>query len=216
METGCKEAHELEFQKLWLQFDKDFLSGKLLEYWKKYRFFDEVQTFIRPLQGKKVLDIGCGVISVLNLIKEPGAELHGIDPLMDEYKQLYKLDDGIDWSAAPGEKVPFPGGYFDIVFCTNVLDHTENPDAVLDEVRRVLKDGGVFVLTTDIFKVPEKRNPAHPHAFTDESVDILLDRHGMNTLFNRNSQVRAQVFRFMKNDLIQDDVREKVVVARKA
>lgn len=215
MDCNEKKTHELEFQKLWLQFDRDFLVKKLFEYWKTYRFFDELQAFLKPIQGKRVLDIGCGVISVLNLIKEPGAELHGIDPLIDEYRQLYKLDEGIGWTTAPGEKVPFRDEYFDIVFCTNVLDHTEDPDAVLDEVRRVLKNGGVFVLTTDVFKIPEKRNAAHPHAFTSVAVDSLLDRHGMEILLRKNSQIRAQVFRFFKDDLIHDEIRERVLVARK-
>lgn len=218
MGTGCKEkeTHELEFQKIWQQYDRGLLLEKLLEYWKSYRSLDEVRQFIKPLQGKRVLDIGCGVISVLNLIKEPGAELHGIDPLMDEYKQLYRLDEEIDWSAAPGEKVPFPDEYFDVVFCTNVLDHTEDPDKVLSEVYRVLKDGGVFVLTVDVFRAQEARDPAHPHSFTDERVDALMASHGMKAEFSRQSGIRAQVARFLKGSLLQDSVRERVLVARKA
>lgn len=218
MKTGCreKEAHELEFQKIWQQYDRDILKGKLLEYWKTYRFFDEVRSFITPLRGKRVLDIGCGVISVLNLIKEPGAELHGIDPLVDEYRKLYRLDEGIGWSAAPGEEVPFPDGYFDVVFCTNVLDHTEDPDRVLSEIRRALKDGGLLVLTVDVFKTSEARDAAHPHSFTDERVDGLISSHGMKAAYSRHSAVRAQVARFLKGDLLQDSVRERVLVARKA
>jgi SAM-dependent methyltransferase len=52
-----------------------------------------------------------------------------------------------------GEPIPYPDDTFDIVISANVLEHVVNPDAVFDEIRRVLRPGGVFVLQT-----PNKRH----------------------------------------------------------
>ena len=210
-----KEIHELDFQKGWKEFDWDFLMSKLVDYWEKYRYLDEIISIIKPLNGKTVLDVGCGVISVLNVFKEPGAVFYGVDPLMDEYRKLYELDKSINWSRTHGEELPFKDGNFDIVFCTNIIDHADEPQKIAGELSRVLKPDGHLVLTVDIFQKKEGRDPAHPHAFTHEYVNNMLTEHGFEVAFDRYSPIRAQVYSFIKNDLLYDSVRERVIVSSK-
>jgi SAM-dependent methyltransferase len=44
--------------------------------------------------------------------------------------------------------LPFPDEKFDIVICTEVLEHLKNPQKAIDEMWRVLKDEGMVILTT--------------------------------------------------------------------
>jgi SAM-dependent methyltransferase len=46
--------------------------------------------------------------------------------------------------------LPFSNAAFDVVLCTEVLEHVPNPDATLQEIRRVLRGGGTLVLTTPL------------------------------------------------------------------
>ncbi len=46
------------------------------------------------------------------------------------------------------EPLPYAGEEFDLVTCSEVLEHLENPRGVLREIHRVLKPGGLFIVTT--------------------------------------------------------------------
>jgi len=46
------------------------------------------------------------------------------------------------------EDFPFEDNYFDAVFCGHLIEHLYDPDHMLDEVYRILRRGGLFVVTT--------------------------------------------------------------------
>ena len=54
----------------------------------------------------------------------------------------------IDYRESSGEALPFAAAQFDIVCCCDVLEHVDDVDAVLGEIARVLKPGGVFFFDT--------------------------------------------------------------------
>ena len=51
---------------------------------------------------------------------------------------------------AIGEQLPFPGAVFDIILNDNVIDHAERPVAILEEIARVLKPGGILYFTVNV------------------------------------------------------------------
>jgi len=95
-----------------------------------------------------ILDIGAGagIVQQMNF-KGMVARVCGIDldrrvecnPMLDEGK----LSDA--------GHIPYPDGAFDVAFADNVMEHLADPMAVLGEVCRVLRPGGVF-----LFKTPNK------------------------------------------------------------
>ena len=105
--------------------------------------------YLRP--GLRVLDFGCGlgaISSGLAKAVSPG-EMHGVD--MEESQ--IELARAV--AAARGQKnarfhtgdvteLPFEDGFFDVAHCHNVLMHVPDTAAVLAEVKRVLKPGGVI------------------------------------------------------------------------
>jgi ubiquinone/menaquinone biosynthesis C-methylase UbiE len=75
----------------------------------------------------------------------------GIDPLAVYYKRLFpKWQGRVQTIAAIGEKLPFADSSFDIVLSDNVIDHAENPIAILKDITRVLKPSGLLYFTVNI------------------------------------------------------------------
>ena len=101
--------------------------------------------------GHRVLDFGCGpgTISVgLARAVDPG-ELHGVD--MEESqvgiaRAAAKAGGHTNATFHVGDatRLPFEDGYFDVAHCHAVLMHVPDTAAVLAEVRRVLKPGGII------------------------------------------------------------------------
>ena len=100
--------------------------------------------------GLRVLDLGCGPGTIsLGLAKavEPG-ELHGIDieKSQIEMARAAASDGGhgnVVFQTGEATDIPYDGESFDVVHCHAVLMHVPDTRAVLSEVRRVLKPGGI-------------------------------------------------------------------------
>ncbi|HNX68431.1 MAG TPA: class I SAM-dependent methyltransferase [Candidatus Omnitrophota bacterium] len=98
-----------------------------------------------PIQGKKILDLGCGAGEAAVYFALQGAQVEGCDvaeELLVLAKQL-ALNYGVapQFSVASSSALPYPDGHFDFVFGNGVLHHVDLP-ATAREVRRVLKPGG--------------------------------------------------------------------------
>lgn len=104
---------------------------------------------LRP--GLRVLDFGCGpgTISVgLAKVVAPG-ELHGIDmeeSQIDLARAVAKAGghDNAIFRVGDVTALPFEDNFFDVAHCHNVLMHVPDTRAVLAEVKRVLKPGGLI------------------------------------------------------------------------
>ena len=70
------------------------------------------------------------------------------------------------------DMAPVPGGSYDTVLCSEVLEHVADPAAALAEIRRVLKPGGQLVLTVPFLG----RLHEEPHDY------YRFTRHGLRTL----------------------------------
>ena len=165
-----KSQGELLFQYNWVKiFSKN--KAKVEDYWYNYFQLNAIKRICKITAKSKILDVGCGISSVLHFI--PG-EKYGIDPLANDYRKIYRYPQDMRISEGNGEEIQFPNSFFDVVFCTNVLDHTDNPPKAVSEIRRVLKKNGYLVLVVHIFPNSIKRDPAHPHTFTLQSVTRLI------------------------------------------
>ena len=99
-------------------------------------------------RDKKILEIGSGKGYLLNHLFVQGYDIRGIDidqKLIDEGKTLYE---GLPLEKASGDKLPFEEGVFDVVMSFDLFEHIEDSDKHLNEVKRVLKPGGYYILQT--------------------------------------------------------------------
>lgn len=95
------------------------------------------------------LDLGCGdgLLTRIVLEKVGSRTLVGIDPDPAEAAQARELGIYAAVHVAPGDQVPEPDGSFDWVLSNSVLEHIPAIEPVLAEVARLLRNGGVFILT---------------------------------------------------------------------
>jgi len=165
-----KNYAELKFQRGYVETFRENIP-LFEEHFRRYRHWDEMERLLDIGPSTRVLDVGCGISTVLHFV--PG-ERYGIDPLADKYKEIYAYPEGIAIVRAESESIPFDDGFFDLVFSTNMLDHVEDPAKTVSEIRRVLRPGGWFMLAVEVFPERVRRDPAHPHLFMEADVRRLV------------------------------------------
>jgi SAM-dependent methyltransferase len=107
------------------------------------RFARTMWVYDNVRAGSSVLDLGCGA-GMLALLKRKGVVLAGVD--LSAECALAALRNGYDRTlSAELARLPFADASFDYVVSLDVLGHVgfEEKDAVLSEIRRVLRPGGV-------------------------------------------------------------------------
>jgi SAM-dependent methyltransferase len=99
--------------------------------------------------GARFLEVGSGAHGILF---GSGIERAvGVDPLALQYAGLFPAwQRNVPTLAAVGERLPFPDGAFDVVLCDNVVDHAEQPAAIMAEISRVLVPGGLLYFTVNV------------------------------------------------------------------
>jgi ubiquinone/menaquinone biosynthesis C-methylase UbiE len=104
------------------------------------------------LQGKRVLDIGCGQGDTSAFFALAGAEVHALDvsekmvTVTTELARYHGVGDRVHAQACRVEDMKYPDDYFDLVFADGVLHHLDMPQA-MPSIVRVMKPGarGVFL-----------------------------------------------------------------------
>lgn len=88
--------------------------------------------------GLRVLDVGCGNKPYLPFLAAHAGTYLGVDAV--DGPRVNRV--GV------AENLPFGDGEFDVVICTQVLEHVDDPAQALAEIYRVLAPGGVVFLST--------------------------------------------------------------------
>ncbi|MGE3508360.1 MAG: class I SAM-dependent methyltransferase [Vicinamibacterales bacterium] len=101
-------------------------------------------------RGKAVLDVGCGAAVDLARFARGGAVVTGVD-LAESAIALARANFAQQrltgaFVVANGEALPFANDSFDLVFAHGVVQYTANPQALVDECRRVLRPGGEAII----------------------------------------------------------------------
>lgn len=151
--------------------------------------FLEMMTSVKR---KKILDIGCQSGDVCYQLYENGHEPYGIDileKLIDTARDKYPK---IDFRVGNCEtKISFEDKSFDVVWAGDVIEHIRFTDTFINEVNRVLKPGGLFILTTpmhnrlkniiiSLYNFEMHFDPEFPHLrfYTLKSLRRVLETRG--------------------------------------
>jgi SAM-dependent methyltransferase len=121
----------------------------------------------RFFEGKVVLDIGPGPLGFPDAC--PARISIGVDPLADRYRAAGLLLEGSDaiYLSVGAEAIPLTSESVDAVVARNSLDHVDDPRAVLDEMRRLLRPGATLILNFDAGHAP---TATEPHTLTRDLV----------------------------------------------
>jgi len=102
----------------------------------------------RPdLTGLLVLDVGSSTGFIADELARSGGRTFGVDidvPGLAAARRRFGA--GVGFLCADGERLPFPDGSVDVVVLNMIYEHVVDPDAVVSELRRVVKPDGLLYL----------------------------------------------------------------------
>ncbi len=137
--------------------EKEPLYGKYYECYKKIAEDDvrnpiekhkeqryvPLKRFMGNLKNARVLDIGTSQGFFLNLLQ--ARHKIGID-IVFQYLRIAKERNKVISVAGDAEFLPFKDSSFDVVVCSDVLEHVLNPQAVIKNIYQILREGGKLFL----------------------------------------------------------------------
>lgn len=142
---------------------------------------------------KKLLDVGCASGWLVSQISSryPDLECFGVDVYKRAIEYGKKTYPQISFSHADAHRLPFEKNYFDVVICTEVLEHVVDPQKIMKEIKRVVKPSGIVIISMDsgnllfglVWTIWKKFNgkiwqEAHLHKFTPKRLDELFEKTG--------------------------------------
>ncbi|MBK9123563.1 MAG: class I SAM-dependent methyltransferase [Chloroflexi bacterium] len=129
--------------------------------------------------GKHVLDVACGVGYGSHYLSEAAASVTGLD--LDTWSVEYARErygdrPSVTFEVGNALDMPFETGQFDVVCSFETIEHVQDADAFLREVLRVLKPGGVFIVSTPAARISTQRpdNPHHVQEWSPKDFERLL------------------------------------------
>jgi SAM-dependent methyltransferase len=145
---------------------------------------ERIPLFVEAIgRGKRVLDLGCRSGALTKHFLD-GNSVVGLDVDAAALEKVQAL--GIEpVQANVEEPLPFEGETFDAVVAGELFEHLQFPDALVDEIRRVLRPGGVLVGSVpNAFRVqsrlrflrglPPEDDPTHLRMFSPRELRALL------------------------------------------
>ena len=108
--------------------------------------------------GKDVLDLGCGPRGSLSWMVQARRRV-GLDPLADDYLALGADEHPMEYVTGVAERMPFPDASFDVVTSFNSLDHVDDLDRTIAEIKRVLRPEGHLVVAVEVGHEPTWSEP---------------------------------------------------------
>lgn len=110
--------------------------------------WEAVKKFIIP--GSTFIDVGCGMgYTMRRAATELNCKVTGLDPQPGEHGvgRYHKENLGnLNIIQGVSENIPFADETFDVVYCSHVLEHVDNEQKALFEMKRILKPGGVLII----------------------------------------------------------------------
>lgn len=196
-----KEAEMLQ-KRMSLYYSKNPLTRKL--------FRDRVKDAISlsEIQNNSViLDVGCNTGFLLESIRDTNSSCQcwGVD--IDPAVMNVQIQN-CRFKTADIRKLPFDDNYFDIVFALDILEHVQDIQDAIQEIKRVLKPGGVLILSGPTeslfyhlcrylqFGVAQKNVKCTKPGFGDE-----LDHH-YHTVYELEDALQMMKFKKIKQKVL--------------
>src|SRR5215210_1835729 len=94
------------------------------------RRLNQIRRYV-PLEGRRILDIGCGLGMYVEQFRRFSDEVYGVDVDPDKVAEASRRLPNI--SVAPGEHLPFDDGDFDVILLNEVIEHVDDDRLTIRE-----------------------------------------------------------------------------------
>ena len=207
------------------QYEKDWWEKRIdlvdFEFYKN--FSDEFREFgkehLKITDETVILEIGSGAGGILTYLTE-SKHRHAIDPLENFYASVPKFieqrDNSVNYLSAKGENIPFEDKMFDFIIMDNVLDHCDNPNKVMEEVKRVLKNNGTIYFKQNTYNAWGKSvrylmelfliDKGHPFTFSKKDLLRIISFNELRSIKTK----RTGYFPTWKKELFSKGVKNKM------
>ncbi|GAC1620002.1 MAG: hypothetical protein NVS4B13_11690 [Candidatus Elarobacter sp.] len=103
-----------------------------------------LQTLAQRAGGRRLLDVGCGTGFVIDLVRDLFERIDGVDVTPAMLERVDRSGGHVHLHEANAEALPFADATFDMATSYAFMHHVADHAAILREVRRVLRPGGLF------------------------------------------------------------------------
>jgi SAM-dependent methyltransferase len=155
------------------RFDPDALRGEMVEAEHLGRY----HWAAAAAAGRSVLDVGCGTGYGTAVMAAAGAaRCTGVDVAEEAVAQARERfgADGVEFVRGDATALPFGDAEFDLVTCFEVIEHVGEQRAVIAELARVLRPGGVMLISSPNRDRYPPGNPFHVRELTPAELKALL------------------------------------------
>jgi SAM-dependent methyltransferase len=138
------------------------------------------------VKDKTVLDAGCGSGYGTDFLASQGAKYAlGIDisPEAIAYAQAHYQRDNLEYRVMDVTEPDLNDGSFDVIVAFELIEHLQNQERFLAEMARVLKNDGLFIISTpnrEVYRLGLEPNPFHTKEFNFEEFYQILSRYFYN------------------------------------
>lgn len=184
-----------QYYETYWSYGHDTYSGDMQGYASNFRRW--MQSELRGGQpARKILEVGCGDAAFTRHLAEHSTSITALDISANQIARNAARFPSIQFLRHDvSEPLPFPGGEFDVVWCSEVLEHLFDPAFALKEMYRVLVPGGRLLVTVPyhgpikniliaLFKWEEHFAPTGPHIrfFTKKSLGTIARAAGFTDI----------------------------------
>jgi SAM-dependent methyltransferase len=133
-------------------------------------------------KGKEVLDIACGEGYGAALLGTVASSVLGVDHEEETvfHAERNYASENVTFAIGRATSFPISSEAVDVVVCFETLEHVDDHDRVLAECARVLKPGGILILSTpdrDVYSAGGPHNEFHVREVNAEELERLVQEH---------------------------------------
>jgi SAM-dependent methyltransferase len=161
----------------------EFFGNIALEHIHRYRLAREI------CEGKDVLDIACGEGYGSEILSAIAKTVVGVDNASEaiDYAAAKYSADNLTFMLGSCDQIPLPDHSVDVVASFETIEHHDQHDAMLAEIKRVLRTDGILIISSpdkhEYTDIPSYHNPFHVKELYAQEFKDFVSSAFANTLF---------------------------------